>query len=152
MLKFIQVVVLKCLYILIYMCVRTPRSPWILRIHTLGKDRLIVVFNIPSCIFHRSLLRTQMWGVSMTLRTSKVAALLLLSVHLLHASTLPAASSYEFNAYRMQQFNLHQDKHGNTPQFKGIVHTKTTVLSSVLIFRVIFFPLPNSKGDTEEGM
>ncbi|XP_074416281.1 LOW QUALITY PROTEIN: nicalin-1 [Sinocyclocheilus rhinocerous] len=39
-----------------------------------------------------------MWGVRMTLRTSKVAALLLLSVHLLHASALPAASSYEFNA------------------------------------------------------
>uniref|UniRef100_A0A671M577 BOS complex subunit NCLN n=1 Tax=Sinocyclocheilus anshuiensis TaxID=1608454 RepID=A0A671M577_9TELE len=47
----------------------------------------------------------------MTLQTWKVAALLLLSVHLLHASALPAASSYEFIAYRMQQYNLHQDKH-----------------------------------------
>ncbi|XP_056587580.1 nicalin-1-like [Triplophysa dalaica] len=48
----------------------------------------------------------------MNVRTSKVAALVLLSVHLLHASALPAASSYEFNVYRMQQYNLQQDKYG----------------------------------------
>ncbi|KAA0719867.1 Nicalin-1 Nicastrin-like protein 1 [Triplophysa tibetana] len=44
--------------------------------------------------------------------TSKVVALVLLSAHLLHASALPAASSYEFNVYRMQQYNLQQDKYG----------------------------------------
>ncbi|XP_053172174.1 nicalin-1-like [Scomber japonicus] len=38
--------------------------------------------------------------------------LLLLSVQSLHGSALPAVSSYEFTAYRMQQFNLAQDKHG----------------------------------------
>ncbi|KAL7844107.1 hypothetical protein SRHO_G00226460 [Serrasalmus rhombeus] len=53
-----------------------------------------------------------MCGSMMTLRSSRVAALLLLSAHLLHASALPAASSYEFTAYRMQQYNLQQDKRG----------------------------------------
>ncbi|XP_057216739.1 nicalin-1-like isoform X1 [Triplophysa rosa] len=53
-----------------------------------------------------------MLGVIMNVRTSKVAALVLLSAHLLHASALPAASSYEFNGYRMQQYNLQQDKYG----------------------------------------
>ncbi|XP_055036775.2 BOS complex subunit ncln isoform X1 [Misgurnus anguillicaudatus] len=53
-----------------------------------------------------------MWSVTMNLRTSQVAALLLLSAHLLHASALTAASSYEFNVYRMQQYNLHQEKYG----------------------------------------
>ncbi|XP_030625149.1 nicalin-1 [Chanos chanos] len=48
----------------------------------------------------------------MSLRSSSVAALLLVSVHLLHASALPAVSSYEFNAYRMQHYNLQQEKHG----------------------------------------
>uniref|UniRef100_A0AAR2JFD9 BOS complex subunit NCLN n=1 Tax=Pygocentrus nattereri TaxID=42514 RepID=A0AAR2JFD9_PYGNA len=53
-----------------------------------------------------------MCGSMMTLRSSRVAALLLLSAHLLQASALPAASSYEFTAYRMQQYNLQQDKRG----------------------------------------
>uniref|UniRef100_A0AAR2LPL9 BOS complex subunit NCLN n=1 Tax=Pygocentrus nattereri TaxID=42514 RepID=A0AAR2LPL9_PYGNA len=52
----------------------------------------------------------KMCGSMMTLRSSRVAALLLLSAHLLQASALPAASSYEFTAYRMQQYNLQQDK------------------------------------------
>ncbi|KAI4905492.1 hypothetical protein NFI96_014276 [Prochilodus magdalenae] len=52
----------------------------------------------------------EMCSSIMTLRSSRVAALLLLSAHLLHASALPAASSYEFTAYRMQQYNLQQDK------------------------------------------
>uniref|UniRef100_A0AAR2K8L1 BOS complex subunit NCLN n=1 Tax=Pygocentrus nattereri TaxID=42514 RepID=A0AAR2K8L1_PYGNA len=54
----------------------------------------------------------KMCGSMMTLRSSRVAALLLLSAHLLQASALPAASSYEFTAYRMQQYNLQQDKRG----------------------------------------
>lgn len=40
------------------------------------------------------------------------AAVLLLCVQSLHSSALPAVSSYEFTAYRMQQFNLVQQKHG----------------------------------------
>ncbi|CAJ1051532.1 nicalin-1 [Xyrichtys novacula] len=40
------------------------------------------------------------------------AALLLLCVQPLHASALPAVSSYEFTAYRMQQYNLAQHMHG----------------------------------------
>ncbi|KAM9859941.1 BOS complex subunit ncln [Aulostomus maculatus] len=40
------------------------------------------------------------------------ALLLLFSVQSLHGSALPAASSYEFTAYRMQQYNLAQQKHG----------------------------------------
>ncbi|XP_029908272.1 nicalin-1 [Myripristis murdjan] len=40
------------------------------------------------------------------------ATLLLICVQSLHASALPAASSYEFTAYRMQQYNLAQHKHG----------------------------------------
>ncbi|XP_071402787.1 BOS complex subunit NCLN [Centroberyx affinis] len=40
------------------------------------------------------------------------AVLLLLCVQSLRASALPAASSYEFTAYRMQQYNLAQQKHG----------------------------------------
>ncbi|XP_058271867.1 nicalin-1-like [Hemibagrus wyckioides] len=39
-------------------------------------------------------------------------ALLLLFAQLLHGSALPAASSYEFTAYRMQQYRLQQEKHG----------------------------------------
>lgn len=38
--------------------------------------------------------------------------LLLLSVQSLHGSALPAASSYEFTAYRMQHYNLAQQTHG----------------------------------------
>ncbi|XP_020485084.2 nicalin-1-like isoform X1 [Labrus bergylta] len=41
-----------------------------------------------------------------------VAVLLLLCVHGLHASALPAVSSYEFKAYRMQQYSLAQQMHG----------------------------------------
>uniref|UniRef100_A0A3Q3E5V4 Nicalin n=1 Tax=Labrus bergylta TaxID=56723 RepID=A0A3Q3E5V4_9LABR len=41
-----------------------------------------------------------------------VAVLLLLCVHGLHASALPAVSSYEFRAYRMQQYSLAQQMHG----------------------------------------
>ncbi|XP_070815279.1 BOS complex subunit NCLN [Chaetodon trifascialis] len=49
----------------------------------------------------------------MLLRDVSVAAvLLLLCVHCLHGSALPAVSSYEFTAYRMQQYNLAQQKHG----------------------------------------
>ncbi|XP_040014994.1 nicalin-1 [Xiphias gladius] len=40
------------------------------------------------------------------------AVVLLLCVQCLHGSALPAVSSYEFNAYRMQQYNLAQQKHG----------------------------------------
>lgn len=40
------------------------------------------------------------------------AAVLLLCVQSLHGSALPAVSSYEFTAFRMQQFNLVQQKHG----------------------------------------
>lgn len=40
------------------------------------------------------------------------AAVLLLWVQSLHGSALPAVSSYEFTAYRMQQFNLVRQKHG----------------------------------------
>lgn len=40
------------------------------------------------------------------------AAVLLLCLQSLHGSALPAVSSYEFTAYRMQQFNLVQQKHG----------------------------------------
>ncbi|XP_059185884.1 nicalin-1-like [Centropristis striata] len=40
------------------------------------------------------------------------ALLLLLFVQCLHGSALPAVSSYEFTAYRMQQYNLVQQKYG----------------------------------------
>uniref|UniRef100_A0A673W6Z3 BOS complex subunit NCLN n=1 Tax=Salmo trutta TaxID=8032 RepID=A0A673W6Z3_SALTR len=42
----------------------------------------------------------------------RAAALLMLCVQLLHASVLPAVSSYEFTAYRMQQYAVQQEKHG----------------------------------------
>lgn len=48
-------------------------------------------------------------------KSLRKAALLLFSAHLLHASALPAASSYEFTAYRMQQYSLQQEKHGVLP-------------------------------------
>uniref|UniRef100_A0A3P9IVC7 BOS complex subunit NCLN n=1 Tax=Oryzias latipes TaxID=8090 RepID=A0A3P9IVC7_ORYLA len=41
-----------------------------------------------------------------------VVVLLVLSVQHLHGSALPAVSSYEFTAFRMQQYNLGQQKHG----------------------------------------
>ncbi|GAA6222271.1 nicalin-1-like [Lates japonicus] len=40
------------------------------------------------------------------------AVLLLLCAQCLHGSALPAVSSYEFTAYRMQQYNLAQQKRG----------------------------------------
>ncbi|XP_008304720.1 nicalin-1 [Stegastes partitus] len=43
---------------------------------------------------------------------SVAAAVLLLCVQCLHGSALPAVSSYEFTAYRMQQYDLAQQKHG----------------------------------------
>lgn len=42
----------------------------------------------------------------------RAAALLMLCVQPLHASVLPAVSSYEFTAYRMQQYAVQQEKHG----------------------------------------
>ncbi|XP_051271518.1 nicalin-1-like [Dicentrarchus labrax] len=49
----------------------------------------------------------------MLLRGVSVAAvLLLLCVQSLYGSALPAVSSYEFTAYRMQQYNVVQQKHG----------------------------------------
>lgn len=49
----------------------------------------------------------------MLLRHASIsAAALLLWVQALHGSALPAVSSYEFTAYRMQQYNLAQQKHG----------------------------------------
>uniref|UniRef100_A0A665T588 BOS complex subunit NCLN n=1 Tax=Echeneis naucrates TaxID=173247 RepID=A0A665T588_ECHNA len=41
-----------------------------------------------------------------------VVLLLLVCVQCLHGSALSAVSSYEFTAYRMQQYNLAQQKHG----------------------------------------
>ncbi|XP_070706275.1 BOS complex subunit ncln [Pempheris klunzingeri] len=46
------------------------------------------------------------------LLSAAAALLLLLCVQRLHGSALPAVSSYEFTAYRMQQYNLVQEKHG----------------------------------------
>lgn len=43
---------------------------------------------------------------------SLAAVVLLLCVQRLHGSALPAVSSYELTAYRMQQYNLVQQKHG----------------------------------------
>ncbi|XP_072239289.1 BOS complex subunit ncln [Leuresthes tenuis] len=48
----------------------------------------------------------------MMLLSSAAAVVLLLCVKHLHGSALPAVSSYEFTAYRMQQYNLGQQKHG----------------------------------------
>ncbi|XP_070759232.1 BOS complex subunit ncln [Enoplosus armatus] len=49
----------------------------------------------------------------MSLRDLSLAAvLLLLCAQCLHGSALPAVSSYEFTAYRMQQYNMAQQKHG----------------------------------------
>uniref|UniRef100_A0AAZ3RSQ8 Nicalin n=1 Tax=Oncorhynchus tshawytscha TaxID=74940 RepID=A0AAZ3RSQ8_ONCTS len=42
----------------------------------------------------------------------RAAALLMLCVQLLHSSVLPTVSSYEFTAYRMQQYAIQQEKHG----------------------------------------
>lgn len=52
----------------------------------------------------------------MLLKGPSVAAVvrLLLCVQSLHASALPAVSSYEFTAYRMQQYNLAQHKRGKS--------------------------------------
>lgn len=50
--------------------------------------------------------------VGRTAAAAAAAAVLLLCVQSLHSSALPAVSSYEFTAYRMQQFNLVQQKHG----------------------------------------
>ncbi|XP_035980638.1 nicalin-1 isoform X2 [Fundulus heteroclitus] len=43
---------------------------------------------------------------------STAAVLLMLCAQRMHGSALPAVSSYDFTAYRMQQYNLAQQKHG----------------------------------------
>uniref|UniRef100_A0A3Q1C196 Nicalin n=1 Tax=Amphiprion ocellaris TaxID=80972 RepID=A0A3Q1C196_AMPOC len=48
----------------------------------------------------------------MTIVNCVAVAVLLLCVQCLHGSALPAVSSYEFTAYRMQQYNMAQQKHG----------------------------------------
>ncbi|XP_051956733.1 nicalin-1-like [Xyrauchen texanus] len=77
----------------------------------------------------------------MILRTSQVAALLLLSSHLLHASALPAASSYEFKAYRMQQYNLHQDKYGCRGAI--VVAEARSAVDTSLTRRCVIMKLPD---------
>lgn len=50
---------------------------------------------------------------TMSLRGVNISGLmLLLCVRALHGSAPSAVSSYEFTAYRMQQYNLAQQKHG----------------------------------------
>uniref|UniRef100_A0A8B9J7Z7 BOS complex subunit NCLN n=1 Tax=Astyanax mexicanus TaxID=7994 RepID=A0A8B9J7Z7_ASTMX len=77
----------------------------------------------------------------MPLKSSRVAALLLLSAHLLHASALPAASSYEFTAYRMQQYNLHQDKRGCRGAI--VVAEARAADDSILTRRCVIMKLPD---------
>lgn len=48
------------------------------------------------------------------------AVVLLLCVQCLHGSALPAVSSYEFTAYRMQQYNLVQQRHGKFSKFRHL--------------------------------
>lgn len=63
---------------------------------------------------------------TMLLRGVNISALaLLLCVQALHGSALPAVSSYEFTAFRMQQFNLAQQKHGRSvsPLPQGLAWT-----------------------------
>lgn len=54
------------------------------------------------------------------------AAVLLLWVQALHGSALPAVSSYEFTAYRMQQYNLAQQKHGRIGRLGASASTLPT--------------------------
>ncbi|XP_022532237.1 nicalin-1-like [Astyanax mexicanus] len=82
-----------------------------------------------------------MWSRTMPLKSSRVAALLLLSAHLLHASALPAASSYEFTAYRMQQYNLHQDKRGCRGAI--VVAEARAADDSILTRRCVIMKLPD---------
>lgn len=49
------------------------------------------------------------------------AVLLLLCAQCLHGSALPAVSSYEFTAYRMQQYNLAQQKRGKFTESPPVV-------------------------------
>lgn len=60
------------------------------------------------------------------------AAVLLLWVQALQGSALPAVSSYEFTAYRMQQYNLAQQKHGRIGRFSfhsAIISRNETVIN-----------------------
>lgn len=52
--------------------------------------------------------------------------LLLICVRRLQGSALPALSSYEFTAYRMQQFNLAQRTHG---EFKALRLNSRVIVS-----------------------
>lgn len=68
-----------------------------------------------SLLADRSCAAGRMGGDTMLLRGMNMSALvLLLCVRALHGSALPAVSSYEFTAYRMQQYNLAQQKHGRS--------------------------------------
>lgn len=69
----------------------------------------------------------------MLLRNLGVAAvLLLLCVHCLHGSALPAVSSYEFTAYRMQQYNLAQQKYGKFRESPAVGENNKNVLCGPL--------------------
>jgi len=64
----------------------------------------------------------------MMLLSSAAAVVLLLCVKHLHGSALPAVSSYEFTAYRMQQYNLGQQKHGKiTPSMLCLDKSETNI-------------------------
>lgn len=56
---------------------------------------------------------------------SGAAVVLLLCVQCLHGSALPAVSSYEFTAYRMQQYNLANQKHGKLRQLSPKLMERT---------------------------
>ncbi|MEQ2256689.1 hypothetical protein ILYODFUR_026629 [Ilyodon furcidens] len=57
------------------------------------------------------LLQTEITARQDVMSLSSAAVLLVLCVQHLHGSALPAVSSYEFTAYRMQQYNLARQKH-----------------------------------------
>lgn len=82
----------------------------------------------------------------MRLKDQSVAAvLLLLCVQSLHGSALPAVSSYEFTAYRMQQYNLAQQKRGkcrvlhltNLLYVRSLKSFLNTVLKKLLLLHFV---------------
>lgn len=64
---------------------------------------------------------------------SGAAVVLLLCVQCLHGSALPAVSSYEFTAYRMQQYNLAHQKHGKLTQLSPKLLERTLHLLGLCI-------------------
>ena len=94
--------------------VRTTLSSWVLWSYTASAYKTCFDLLQPS-VHNDTPGSRQGSGVTMPGRWMRSLALLLLCVQSSLTSVLTAASSYQFTAFRMQQYHLGQQKHGEAP-------------------------------------